>query len=467
MIMERKHKIVIAMVIISAIINLLVLFKKQSSSRPNVILITVDALRADHLGCYGYPRDTSPNIDRLAKEGVTFLNCFSASCGTAYSLPALLTGRYLEVGKDYVFYDNILDKQFTTLAEYLKNSGYYTVAFVNNGHLKINKGFEHGFDYYRYKWDNKNAAEEMTASALNFLNYYRGNKPIFLWIHYLDVHVPYLAPKEYIRAPENAKLYKKNDEKIRLSPETTRNPYTSRGYIPRIAFHKDQQSLNYYVACYDTGILHTDFYLGKLLKDVDKNNIIILTADHGEFLGEHNYYFVHEEAIYDEALHVPLIIKDNRDFKGGRRIALAVSLVDIVPTVLSKIKPAWYFLNKDRFDGRDLKGILKGADIKRGYIYSYWPWAWSIRDSRQDVKYILNKDRQDELYLLPDEYNNLINDTSLELISIKKKLHNALVSWLKRHPIPSDVNSKKAVFFRGRYKKAPQEFRVSSLEKHI
>lgn len=453
---EKKYKIIVIVLVSISLISFVVFVKfRETALQPNVILITIDALRPDHLGCYGYQRDTSPNIDKLAKEGIVFLNCFSTGPNTVYSLGGFVTGRYLEIGEEHVFLDNILDMKFTTLAEYLKSMDYYTAAFVNNVNLKIGKGFEQGFDYYdnlSYRlWD----AEEITTSVLNFLNGYKYKKPFFVWIHYLEPHAPYdIAPRyfreEYFKNFEKDRLYKKNDKELRLKPdifESQNKPYylrSSEGYIPLIVFRNNKYNLNYYIACYDTEIVYVDSHIGRLLKKIDSNTIIILSADHGESLGEHNSYFNHGENIYDEELHIPLIIKDNRYFKGGKKVSTVVSSVDIVPTILSRINPLWVFFNKLKFDGEDLRISINGKNTKRKYIYSYFPRARSIRDIDKNIKYILNDDGREELYLLPNEYANHINDGSLAITLVRKELEDSLRKWLKDYPIRADINPKKA-----------------------
>lgn len=438
---NKSPTIIIIFLTFLAIILFGYFFRLQRALRPNVLLITVDALRADHLGCYGYQRNTSPNIDKLAKEGTFFLNCFATGPGTVYSFPGILTGRYLGVNNGYVLLDNILDKKFNTLAEYLKDAGYYTAAFLHNPHLKINKGFEQGFDYFRNEGKN---AQEMTASVSGFLNQYQGNKPFFIWIHYLDTHTPYTPSEEYFKIFENDRLYKESDKILELYSGDSHNPFTSQGYIPIITFRENKYSLNYYIACYDAEIRYTDFYIGKLLRNIKDNTLIILTADHGEAFGEHNRYFVHEEAIYDELLHIPLIIKDNRYFKGSKRLSTIVSSIDIVPTILSRINPIFYFFNKNKFNGIDLKTMVAGKRIKRRYTYAYFPWGWSIRDVKRNIKYILNKNGKEELYFLPDESANRINDDSPKTNYIKKDMRKDLKDWLKKgYPIQADINSKK------------------------
>ncbi len=414
-------------------------------NKPNIIFITVDALRADHLGCYGYKRRTSPNIDRLANDGAYFLNCFGTSCSTIHATPALISGKYLAVYNKYILFDdflNIFDKKFTTLAEYLKGFGYYTAAFLSNSHFRIETGFEQGFDIYQTQDSN---AEIATNKAIDFLNNYSANKPFFIWIHYIDTHVPYSPPEEYFKVFENDGLYKDGDKILELNPSDNGSPYVSKGYIPRIAFHKDRFSLNYYIALYDAGLLYTDFHIGRLLKNIKANTIIILTADHGESMGEHHTYFSHEN-MYDEILHIPLIIKDNRYFKGGKRISTVTSSIDIVPTILNRVNPLWYSLNRNRFDGIDLKRLIKSTVTERKYIYAYFPGIWSIRDVKENIKYFLFKfrNKKEAVYLIPDENNNFIDDSSPDFSVKKDRLKKALEIWLTSHPLYVDSKPYKA-----------------------
>ena len=426
----------------------------RKTAYPNIILITVDALRADHLSCYGYQRKTSPNIDNLGKNGVIFLNCFSTSSITISSFPGLLTGRYLTTFKYEPDWNNVLDRKFTTLAEYLKNFGYYSRAFIFNGIFEGGKGFEQGFDYFHvYLGAYIENTKQVTSDVVDFLQNSRPkNKPYFVWIHYLGPHAPYRFHEEYFKIFEGDRLYKEKDKILKLKPDNLQadkflQAWQSKGYIPPMVFHEGKFSLSYYIACYDANILYTDFYIGNLLRNIEDNTIIILTSDHGESLGEHNRYFCHGEYIYDELLRIPLIIKDNRSFKGKAKILKAVSAVDIVPTILNRINPIWYFLNKWRFDGIDLRLILNNS-ARRRCIYSYFgspPYcAYSIRDVNKNIKYILSAgNNKEELYILPDENNNLINEGSLYISSFKKELSKNLRRWLRDYPIRSDINARR------------------------
>ncbi len=422
---------------------LLLLSKSGNQKHPNIIFITIDALRADHLGCYGYQRNTSPNIDKLASEGVMFDRCFSTSSATSYSFPGILTGRYLAVSKgDYAHYTNIFDSKFDTLAEYLKRLGYYTAAFVNNEHLRMGQGFEQGFDRYENVEDN---AQALTARALDFLNNFKEKKPIFIWIHYLDTHSPYAPLQVCLNKFENDELYKKNDRILKVRRSNDMGPFASDGDIPKIVFQDDRHNLSYYIARYDASIFYTDFYVGELVKEIRDNAIIILTADHGESLGEHGRCFTHGQNIYDEVLHVPLIFKDKRYFKAGKKILPAVSSVDIVPTILGRLDCFWYFFNKNRFNGVDLFGLLNGGNSGRRYIYSYFPWDISIRDVKKNLKFILNKGGKEELYFLPNEKIDYVEDKSSWVVKIKERLRRDLRKWYNRgYPIVADKDSKEA-----------------------
>lgn len=434
--LDKKRCIVISCAVIICCICILV-FYRRIGRKPNIVLITIDALRADHLGCYGYKRNTSPNIDDLARQGATFLNCFSTGPATIFSTGGLLTGKYLLAERYESSWNNILDNKFTTIAEYLKGSGYYTLAFIANEVLRNGRGFEQGFDYFICK---EKQAEQLTNDVLSSLNKLPNNKPFFIWIHYMDTHTPFIFREEYFRKLEGDKLYQKEVKILELRP-SNRNYPVSGGYLPPEAYHEGKFSLNYYIACYDSAISYVDYWIGNLLKNLKSDTVIILTADHGEYLGEHNIYFAHGEAIYDEALHIPLIIKDNRFFKSGKKIPAAVSAVDIVPTILNTVNSGWYLNNKNRFDGLDFKRSTLNKNGRRKYIYSYFPWAWSIRDVDKNIKYIYFKYNREEMYFLPDEYNDILENDSSEIRSIKKELKEKLFLWMQNYPIRSDTNA--------------------------
>jgi len=215
--------------------------RPKSAALPNIVLITVDALRADHLSCYGYKRKTSPNIDNLASQGVIFANCFATGSNTIYSSLGLFTGKYLATDKpEPSLWDNILDAKFKTLAEYLKDFGYSTMALIaSNSNYAQGKGFDQGFDYFYVTGERD--AEQLTKKALQLLKGGYKNKPFFIWVHYLEPHVPYPEQPKYLNQFESDALYQENDKILSLRPvgaikDKLVNEYSSSGYIPAVAF---------------------------------------------------------------------------------------------------------------------------------------------------------------------------------------------------------------------------------------
>src|SRR5574341_100625 len=174
-------------------------------SRPNVLLITIDTLRADRLGCYGYSRGTSPHIDRLAERGALFERAYTTLPRTTQSIATLLTGRYPKShGARGLF--STLSPVNRTIAEILKDQGYETAAFVSNLFLRPGQGFEQGFDLYQNpqeRWDG-NSAGQVSAEALTWLKGRPGDRPFFLWVHYLDPHWTYrpMPPFDRVFDPE-------------------------------------------------------------------------------------------------------------------------------------------------------------------------------------------------------------------------------------------------------------------------
>ena len=436
-----------------------------NDARPNVVLITIDALRADHLGCYGYRKDTSPNIDLFAKDAVIFSQCYSTSSSTTTATPGLLTGRYL-LPSDCTQPLVPLSGKYRMLAEYLKKAGYFTAGLVTNGVYMGSTGYERGFDFYpsssRYFPEMRqdfisaelkggshasdvNADKFTTFSlwSLRLMSAYSRPKPFFLWLHYIDPHAPYAAPEKFQKMFEDAisQVSNKNETLLRLNPHPGQNRHLSNGFIPPIVFKNGRYDADYYRASYDAEICFTDFHLARLLQEIPENSIVVITADHGESLGEHGVYFSHGENIYDELLHIPLIIRDKGFFRRGVIVDTPVSAVDIVPTILKRVMPLWYFFNRHRFDGRALQDVVRSG-ISRGYVYSYGDGRWSIRQTKGNIKYILNKDGSEELFRLPDEEHNRLSTQEQGVAEVRERLRNHLELWLRKYPLRSDDDRK-------------------------
>jgi len=326
--------------------------RKRYKKRPDVFLISVDTLRADHLSCYGYHRNTSPNIDRFADNALLFENCLSHAPITGSSCVSLLSGFLPH--ETTVFGNSPPPKKVKMLAEILKRQRYKTIAVVSNYVLRKGIGWEQGFKIYDDKMEDRELvrrnnperiAERTTARAVELLKQHR-QEQLFMWIHYQDPHGPYAPP------PSFAKMYQDSEkEPVYLKMNTSSS---GQGAIPRYQRLGENRNFHYYVSQYDGEIRYTDEYLDRLfraLKELGKyeNSLVIFTADHGEGMGEHDYYFAHGENLYNNLIHVPLIIKYGAELT-GRRTDI-VQHIDIVPTILKIVG-----VETDLpFRGRDLR----------------------------------------------------------------------------------------------------------------
>jgi arylsulfatase A-like enzyme len=307
----------------------------------NVLLVTIDTLRADHLGCYGYRRPTSPRIDAFARRATVFDRAFTYWPKTRGSFVALLTGRTASrtgYGKTHPV---LLDLN-PTLASVLKAAGYETAAVVDNPNVAAGLGYAKGFDSYRETWEEKDLPTEteraraITDDGIRRLRAADAGRPLFLWLHYVNPHAPYTPPPPY----DKAFL----DEGARRG---ARLPVVAglHGGIPKQWAVAGEDRLAYYVAQYDGEIAAVDAEVGRLLdalaaSAIKDKTLVVLTSDHGESLGEHDYYFDHGEDLFDPCLRIPLLVAAPGT-TGPRRADVLASTLDLVPTVLDAVKVSY------------------------------------------------------------------------------------------------------------------------------
>jgi arylsulfatase A-like enzyme len=307
---------------------------RPDGERPNVVLISIDSLRADHLGCYGYPRATSPHIDALAATGMRFTTTWSS---TSWTLPAhvsLLTGRTL-LGHGVREYRDTIPPSVPLLAEQLQKAGYATAGVVAAPFLSARYGFARGFDHYDESAVSSSHADSWRgetspksyAGASSWLREHR-REPFFLFVHFWDVHYDYDPPPPY---------------DTMFDPDYTgsigRADFISN---PKIRPGMAERDLDHVRALYDGEIRYTDEHVGKLLDLVGElglreRTIVILTADHGEEFFEHGRKG-HERTLYEEVLHVPLVITWPGRIAPGQVATEPVSLVDVTPTILDLLR---------------------------------------------------------------------------------------------------------------------------------
>jgi len=387
---------------------------RRKDRRPNIIFITVDTLRADHLGCYGYRLGTSPHIDAFAREGLLFKRCLSHAPVTGSSLISLLSG-YLPT--ETKVYGNMFPpvEGLQTLAERLHQAGYFTAAVVSNFILRKNSGYEQGFEVYddeMQEWElvrkfPERVAEKTAHSALQVLKR-KPDRPVFLWVHFQDPHGPYTPPRA------SARLFYDSSRQVRVleaKDEAMSDNWSGYKSIPLYQRLGHQRDYNYYLANYDGEIHYLDQGVHRVLEALKRmkmfdNSFILFSADHGESLGEHDYFFCHGENLYQELIHVPLIIRFGDQLRGS--VDNFVQHIDVVPTVLNVVGAS----NRPNFRGHDL---LTDRDTVRGIFSSMKRHGTSDVFKHSLVidghKLIESTDSGPELYDLrgdPEERENLI-----------------------------------------------------------
>lgn len=312
---------------------------RRSDTRSDVILIVVDTLRSDHLGSYGYERDTSPHIDSLAADGVLFEQVVAASAFTGPAVAAILTGNYPRFS-GFGFNDRaVLVEDQRTLAESFLSVGYRTAAFVGNPYVSKEFGFGQGFEVYdqempqleRVRGLPERKAGDTTDAALEWLGELGRHERVFLYIHYMDPHGPYTPPAEFLQrfTPERP------GRRIPAAPQKGAN--SGRGFVPHYQDVVDSRGYDEYVGRYDAEISYMDFHLGRLLDWLKANGryenaVILLTGDHGEALGEYGFYFSHGHSVTPDQTSVPMILKAPTA-PPGTRLRVPVGHVDIFSTL--------------------------------------------------------------------------------------------------------------------------------------
>jgi arylsulfatase A-like enzyme/tetratricopeptide (TPR) repeat protein len=391
----------------------------QGAGKPNVVLVTLDTTRADHLGCYGDGDATTPNVDALAREGVLFANASSAAPLTLPSHASIMTGMYPTHHGVRINGNTALGQDQTTLAEALAAQGYETgafiAAFVLDGRWGLGQGFAHyddRFDLSKYKVLDlggvQRPANQVVDSALEWMQARRG-APFFAWVHLYDPHTPYDPPE----------------------------PYRSRYGPAGLA------------GLYDGEIAFADQELGRLLSwlrssGLEERTVIAVMGDHGEGLGSHGEG-THGYFVYDYALRVPLVVKAPLPGLAGVRVESQVSLVDVFPTVLALAGVE----TADEVHGRSLLPLMlhpRGDSEAFAYGESMTPnlqFGWSALHSLRTPRYKLIKAPRPELYDLatdPGEQANVFDQKADLGERMMRRLDRLIEETGRRAPAPEAAN---------------------------
>ncbi len=321
------------------------------------VLISIDTLRADHLGAYGYPLDTSPFFDEFAERGTLFEKAFVQLPGTLPSHMSIFTGLY---PMEHGVYppDSVLSEEISTLPEMFQRAGYRTAAFSEGGYVAGRYGFSRGFDVYDDIGKSKpGGAAETVRRALEFVDSLKGDDRFFIFLHTYEVHDPYMAPEGYGSWP--------GPPPDIWQPSGANLTAASKG---ELSF--DSEDLEYFVSLYDASLRFVDDQLRRFVehlwdRGVSRDSWVVITSDHGEEFFEHGS-LVHRQ-VYAETLHVPLLIR-RLGQRRGTRVRSLVESVDIAPTLfeLADLEdPA------ASFSGRSLVSALKNpAEVIRSQAYA-------------------------------------------------------------------------------------------------
>jgi arylsulfatase A-like enzyme len=333
---------------------------------PNVILVSIDTLRADHVGVYGYERDTTPWLDGFAKDATVFEHAFTTCPWTLVAHMTMLTGLF--PAQHGVVRDELaLSSDVPLLAERLKRAGYQTLGLYYASWIHERYGFARGFDVFRAH----GSAEEALVHAREELGRRDTTRPYFLFYHLFDVHNGAMATGTHMIYPSPEPF-----QSMFMPDATEKLPKISPDALWESENLLTKEQLAALTALYDGGVRHVDTRLGELFAWLEQqgllaNTLVIVTADHGEALGQRGRLTGHGE-LAQEGLHVPLVVRHPDGRLAGTRVDAPVHLGDIVPTVLDVAG-----LDADeRLPGRSLFGTLPRERVITG---TYLPSEFVVR----------------------------------------------------------------------------------------
>ncbi len=457
------------------------------TSDTNVVFIIIDALRAGNLSCYGYPEQTTPNIDALARKGVLFENAFSCTNVTDSSLTSIFSGKY-PINHGIVSHGMILQdeelRRISTipfLHEILKPQGYVTLAvdWLKRWHkrnydvyydlyhgqedphgisrkrttkfkvlksvadilrfFKMNKIYRKGRNVLKYGRE----AATVSNVAINLIEQNVNNK-FFIFLHYWDTHAMYNPPKSYTE-----KFYHLEENSKKQSIDDMLNQIQNEGRRNYLKQHlRNVPNLDYVVAQYNGAIAYVDHEVGRILdlledQNISEKTLVILTSDHGESLTEHGIFFDHH-GLYDVSIHVPLIL-NGPGLPKGKRIKGLIQHVDLTPSIL-EILQARAVSSEKAFDGKSLMPLINGevTEIHPAIFIeeAYYERKRAVRTTK--YKYIKTLSKEgvkcrccqrihgglEELYDLSKdsgETHNIVKEES----KVKNDLGKMLSRWVK------------------------------------
>jgi len=403
----------------------------------NVLFIVCDTLRADHVGCYGYFRDTSPNIDRVAAEGVLFEDFYNSGCPTGPAYTCMYTGLYPIHHKFYAFVPpnapSMSDEIFT-LPEIMQARGYTTAALDNLMNFPAHpKHFVRGYEFYinanrdPFMSPPQIRAEQVNRRLIPWIRDHSEER-FFLFVHYWDPHLPYLQPEEYRRVFHH--------EKGTLSDLRVEEAPGGYKYVPgwgRVGEFADGETefraQGVSIDLYDGEIRYMDHAIGEVfeaLKDegVFDETLILVTSDHGEQLGQHGAWG--HNALHDAVTHIPLIMRYPKRLPKGRKVRGFGQHIDLLPTILELTGAP---PEVPGIDGQSLLPLLKDKPIRDRIFMEQVGLQRAIRTGEWKLIHFIERGTY-ELYNVardPVEAVNLEGKEEKE----GQMLKGALEEWVK------------------------------------
>jgi len=425
----------------------------------NIVLITLDSLRADHCSFMGYHRKTTPNLDKMVKKGIVFKNAIAPAPRTIPSMPQIFTGKlmnFIEVSKSKSKdvgwrKDTILHlQQNKTISEMLSSKGYSTAAFCSNAFTSRYFGFNKGFDYFQdflfSRESHQKIFEKMIKGSKLFSyirnirnlilkqeafktweSYYeeiiewveRAKEPFFLWVFLLDTHLPWIVPKKFRKWGNFFDMYYCGWKIFRLLKKEN-------------ATISEKTKMKF-INTYDDSICYTDYFVGNLQKNLESYDpIFVVHADHGEEFGERGFYGHYYPHLYEENIHVPWIIY-NVDEK------------DVVEKPISLIRLPEITLNLAVNDSFSLDNIItRNEEIVLSKDFDYKSKRYVVAVRMKDWKFITGQKSEDELYNLKKDTNereNLVNEYPELAREMKRIVEKHMKLGMEKKRIQNIVSS--------------------------
>ena len=400
-----------------------------SPRKPNILLIGIDSLRADHMSCYGYPRLTTPHMDRFAQGGTLFENAFSAYIPTTPGYGSMLTGMDLFTTQVVALrHKGPLRPEVKTLAEILREAGYTTTSVGFQGNPS-SRGFDNYLSFAGWgSWNQGRSpkAQNLNEMAIPELERLAGQEePFFLFLRHMDPHAPYLPPEPFERAFYHGD--ETDPENVSMEPVMSFKPFCDffASWMPPGITDKD-----YVIAQYDGAVAYMDAAIQSILTATETlgildDTIVVINADHGETLYDHECWFDHHST-YDNVLHIPLIIRYPAKVPAGLRLKGYNRQQDLVPTLLEL---AEIDAGID-FDGQSLIKLIRGEVASFDSEFYITECTWMRKHGWRTPEWKLIVALEPDFHFKPPvELYNLVQDPE-ENVNLAE-VHPDVVELLK------------------------------------